>query len=304
MKNVIFGSGIVGMVAKKVLRGNWTIVPFSKSRFYSHFPPLADNFISVDKDIDLLMKDLTGNTDVHFYRKGFSVNGELVTNFDGAVCGALLHKMFGNRIPSQSIPYMKNRMTMPVYRTRANELYLKLQAEHQQELVSEAGLGQVTEIGKHYFVRNGVKQEFDHAICTIPLPVLMGLMGLESQLTALPEHFVLVRSSKIDLEGCNQVFVADRELLFYKVVNISKGFYVFCSLVDIPNPGAYLMPIVGLADIVDGTMIDNAVPSGDMPDLGWLVEYGISCVGSYALWDWCADVGSNLLKLVRVSSSF
>ena len=43
--NVIFGAGVVGLIARHVLVGNWQIVPFGRSRFFSFNPPLDDNFM-------------------------------------------------------------------------------------------------------------------------------------------------------------------------------------------------------------------------------------------------------------------
>ncbi len=59
------------------------------------------------------------------------------------------------------------------------------------------------------------------------------------------------------------------------------------------------MPIIADYDLIDGTKIADAIPLGNMPDLKWLEALDIYPVGSYAQHDWCADVGSNMLRLLR-----
>ena len=300
MNGVIFGSGIIGLIAKRILSGNWTVVPFGKSRFYSFNPALADNFIVRDADIDQCVRDVVGSqVPVFFYKRCFSAAGQLTKEFDAAICTAWLSKIFGNNIPSQSLPYLEKRMTSSIYGVRTNVLYNALMADYKAMLVADAAKGPVTEIGKNYFIRGGVRTEFDAAISTIPLPALCDLIGAQHNLATKPEYYVVVKSDAIDLEGCNQAFVVDGNLSFYRVTNISKGVYTFYFITDEPNPGAYLLPIIGAADVVDGTSIADAIPIGNIPDLTWLSEYGIYPIGSYAQHDWCADVGSNILKLVR-----
>lgn len=300
--NVIFGSGIVGLVAKTVLSGDWTIVPFGRSRFYSFNPPLADNFITRDAEIDGLMRDL-GDASIqpHFYRRAYSYEGKLVDTPDKTVCEIWLEKIFGHSVPSQAPHYWAKRLVTPIYDMRTNKLYEQLQNRFLGSLKEEAAKGEVTEIGKHYFVQGGQRREFDHAVSTIPLSALLNLIGSSNGLAleSLPVYYLHLRSKTIDLEGANQSFVVDKVLDFYKVTNIAKNHYMFYFLQDIEMPGAYLLPIIGAADIIDGTKMDDVIPAGEMPDLNWLDEYGIFCIGSHAQHDWCADVGSNFLRLVR-----
>src|SRR4051794_1923120 len=113
--NYIFGSGVVGLAAKKVLSGDWTVVPFSRSRFYSFNPPLADNFIGRDKDIDEMVADLTGLGSIWLYKRAYSVGGNLVARHDPALCGAWLAKVFGGSVPAHAQLYMSTRMVQSVY---------------------------------------------------------------------------------------------------------------------------------------------------------------------------------------------
>lgn len=319
MTGVIFGSGIVGLVAKKVLSGNWTVVPFGRSRFYSFNPPLADNFISADKGIDQLVRDLSGESRTYTYTRAYSRGGVLVGQHDESACNTWLSKVFSSQgrtglvsglaqdadlLPGQSLPYMSKRMSFPIYGARVNQVYQRLQNEYMATLKEEATKGQISEIGKNYYVRGGQRHEFDRAISTIPLNALLDLLGMQSgHLTYADEHYVLVKSASIDLEGHNQALVADPILDFYKVTNLAPQHFMFYFLGDVPAPGNYLMPIIGTADILEGTKIAQAIPTGPTPNLDWLDDYGISCVGSLAQHDWCADVGSNFLKLVRLAQN-
>lgn len=302
MPNVIFGSGIVGLIAKYILAGDWRVVPFAKSRFFSYNPPLDDNFIIRDKEIDEAINAFGGKISSHFYRRFYSLDGQLISEHDENICIAWLSKIFGNDYPPQSLPYWSRRLVVPIYDLRTNRLYEKLSNHFMPTLVEENKKGSVTEIGAHYFIQDGRRVDFDNAISTIPLNTLLGLMNRDGvSLKAIPVHYLHVYSSKIDLEGANQALVADGILDFFKVTNIAKNHYLFYFLHEIPQPGAYLLPVIGHADILDGTSVADTIPLGSIPNIDWLDEYGIFCIGSCAQFDWCADLGSNVLRLVRYS---
>lgn len=302
MTNVIFGSGIVGLIAKYLLAGDWEIVPFHRSRYFSFNPPLADNFISRDADIDEAMVALGGKISPHFYKRVYSYKGALLSEHNEDICRMWFQKIFGDSVPSHSIHYWKRRLITPIYDIRVNQVYERLLNHFMPTLVTESRKGDVTEIGPHYFVRNGQKVEFDNAISTIPLNILLKLMNRNGvDLKAINLHYLHVQSDKIDFEGANQTLVADGIFDFYKVTNISKNHYLFYFVREIMQPGTYLLPIIGRGDILDGTSIGDALPIGEIPQLEWLDDYGIFCIGSNAQWDWCADVGSNILRVVRYS---
>lgn len=300
MQNVIFGSGIVGLMAKFLVSGNWKVVPFSKSRFFSYNPPLDDNFIIRDKETDEAVAAFGGRVSSHFYRRFYSLDGQLIRDHDENVCDVWLQKVFDGDPPPQSLPYWSRRLVVPIYDIRANKLYEQLLNKFMPALAEESNNGEVTEIGQHYFIQGGKRIDFDHAISTIPLNVLLRLMNKDGvDLKLKPIHYLHIHSTKVDLEGANQALVVDSTLDFFKVTNIAKHHYLFYFLNELPKPGSYLLPIIGPADIVDGTTVANVIPCGPMPDLGWLDDYGIFCIGSCAQFDWCADLGSNLLRLVR-----
>lgn len=299
--NVIFGSGIVGLLARVILGDSWTVVPFYRSRFFSFNPALDDNFIICDDALDPFIQDLMGPTQRFVYNRAWSVQGELYKKWDAGLCRDWCAKIFGTQVPPQTEPYMMERMNLFVYDIRVNQLYDRLQQTYIEELKAEASKGQVTEVGDHYFIRNGVRTDFDNCVSTIPLDSLLTLMGQQPNLQARNVHYLHIQTDHLDFEGMNQALVTDQIFSFYKATNVApKRFLIYCHE-DIPNPGIYFMSFIPKFDILDGTSIENVIPMGPIPKLDAVENRGIFCVGSSAQWDWCADVGSNILRLLRYS---
>jgi hypothetical protein len=302
MNNIILGSGIVGLLAKAILGPSWKIIPFYRSRFFTFNPALDDNFLIRHQELDDFIKDLTGSlsTQTAFYKRTWSVAGQLIPTFDSGLCGDWHAKIFGNQVPPQSEPYFAGKMGHFVYDLRVNQLYAALMNKDVEDLKVEASKGQVTELGDHYYVRNGVREEFDNAVSTIPLYALYNLLGIKNQpLPSKTLHYLHVETPDLDFEGNNQALVVDRLFSFFKVTNVAPGRYLFYLHEEIPNPGIYLMTFMKKFDILEGTSIEHALPLGPIPKLEWLESKDVYCVGSYAQWDWCMDVGSCVLRLLR-----
>jgi hypothetical protein len=301
---VIFGSGIVGLLAKMILGPSWTVVPFYRSRFFSFNPSLDDNFIICDPQIDDIVKELTKviKPVKYEYKRAWSIGGHILPSWEETICNDWLYKIYGDKIPPQSLAYNKDRMSFSVYDLRINELYANLTNMFIDELKEQSSQGQVTAIGDHYFVRNGIRHDFESAVNTVPLNHIAKLCNLQVNLASKDVHYWHVRTDDLNFEGFNQLLVADTLFGFYKVTNISPGRYMFYCHEDIPNPGTYLMGFMSNFEIIDGTSVQEALPAGSMPDLQIFDNLGIYNVGSYAQWDWCADVGSNMLKLVKFAN--
>jgi hypothetical protein len=301
MMKVIFGSGIIGLIAKCILGPDWTVIPFYKSRFFSFNPALDDNFIVRDERIDEVIYDVAGieSRKLHLYQRAWSISGEVSKGYKGELYYPWAYKLFGADPPSHVEPYFKSQMVVSVYDLRANQLYSNLLNAYSKDLVSEAAKGTVTEIGDHYFVRNGKRYDFDAAINTIPLDKLLDLMSVKHALKSKALHYLHVQSNELDFEGANQLLVVDREIGFYKVTNVAPNRYLFYCHEDIVNPGTYLMSFMKSFDILDGTSIDGVIPLGSLPNLDDLDKKGIHCIGSSAQWDWCMDISSCMIRLVR-----
>ena len=201
-------------------------------------------------------------------------------------------------VPPQAEPYYSTRMQFSVYDIRLNQLYDSLLHNYMDELKEETAKGEVTSIGDHYFVRNGERVDFDNAISTIPLDSLCDFMGAHHDLQSKPVHYLHVKTNDLDFEGANQVLVADSLFSFFKVTNVAPDRYLIYSHEDIPQPGAYFMAFMPKFDIIDGTSIKNAITLGSIPNMTNIHEKGVFCVGSYAEWDWCADVGTCIIRLL------
>tara|TARA_R110000751_G_scaffold23590_3_gene65163 strand:+ start:6946 stop:7887 length:942 start_codon:yes stop_codon:yes gene_type:complete len=296
--NVIFGSGLVGLLAKAIFP-TWKVIPFYKSRFFSFNPALDDNFIVSDDRIDSFVKDLLGKKPNKYpYFKSFSISGHLINDYNKDICEDWLSKIFGTMVPPQAEAYYSTRMQFSVYDIRLNQLYDSLLHNYMDELKEETAKGEVTSIGDHYFVRNGERVDFDNAISTIPLDSLCDFMGAHHDLQSKPVHYLHVKTNDLDFEGANQVLVADSLFSFFKVTNVAPDRYLIYSHEDIPQPGAYFMAFMPKFDIIDGTSIKNAITLGSIPNMTNIHEKGVFCVGSYAEWDWCADVGTCIIRLL------
>lgn len=304
MTNVIFGSGIIGLLAKAMLGEEWTVIPFKRSRFFSFSPALDDNFIIANDETHEFVRDVSQaiHTEVVSYRRAWSVDGQLIPAWNKILCEAWLAKIFGSQIPPQSLPYYTNRMTLPIYNLQVNKLYSSLLSRYDLALRTEVAKGDVTEIGNHYIIRNGVRTDFDNAISTIPLPALRTLMKLpDLKLPTKSLHYYLVNTPNLDFEGYNQQFVVDAIFDFYRVSQVMPNHYLFYCYNNITSPGQYFMPILQNFDIIDGTSMTDALPMGPIPQLEFYEKLDIHCVGSYAQWDWCMDVGSCILRLQRLA---
>jgi len=297
MRGVILGSGVVAMLARKILGDDWTIYPFTRSRFYTFKPALGDNFVIRDKRIDDFIKSLGGDIG-YLYKTVYSLGGELLEHSDELVNGWLT-KVFGPDIPSHSEPHLVNRKAFFVYNLRLNQLYESMQQENIDYLKSQHKLGEITSIGDHHLIVGGNRVDFDVAISTIPLDRLCSLTRSRMDLPAVPVSYYHIQTGNLDFEGAHQLFVVEREIDFFKVANIAQDRYLFYCSTDIPNPGEYFMRFIKRFDLLDGTRMDRAIPAGNRPDLDAFKKMGIHCYGASAQWDWCMDVGSCILNMLK-----
>jgi hypothetical protein len=300
--NYILGSGLIGLLARHILGPSYAIIPYYKSRFFSYNPSLDDNYLVRDARTDPFVTQLNGTLGpVFMYKKAWSINGGLVKQFDAELCHSWLYKIFGQHAPSQSQVYMKSHMEHFVYDLRLNQLYQRLQELYEKEIKTGLTLGQVSEIGDHYIIIGGKRLDYHECISTIPLNSLVKYIGLKDQYPTKTIHYLHIQSEELDFEGMNQVLVVDSSYAFYKVTNVAKNRYLFYCHVDIPDPGVYFMQFIKSFEIIDGTSIPEALPIGSVGSNALLDRFGVSCVGSNAQWDWCMDVSSCIIKLLRMA---
>jgi hypothetical protein len=298
MQGVILGSGIVGLLAREILGEQWLVVPFSRSRFYSFRPALADNFIIRDDRIDDVVTHLGGKISF-IYKTLYSLNGGLLSP-DDTIINAWLNKLFGDDVPSQALPCIKSRGDHFIYSVKANRLYNQLQQKYVQKLINDSKRGSISEIGDHYLIWGGQRIDFDHMISTIQLSKLFELTNTPRiKLPTKQIWYYHIETNELNFEGANQVLVLDNLIDFFKVSNIAKNRYLFYLLHDIPIPGPYFMQFMQQFDLVDGTTITEAIPIGQKPNLAPFNKLGIECIGAMAEHDYFMDLGSCLVKLMR-----
>jgi hypothetical protein len=298
MRGVILGSGIVGLLAKEILGDEWLVIPFSRSRFYSFRPALADNFIIRDERIDDLIAHFGGKISF-IYKTLYSLGGALLPP-DDIVINTWLNKVFGVDAPTQALPCIKSRGDFFIYDIRVNRLYEQLQQRYNQSLVDSSKKGPITEIGDHYLIWGGQRIDFDHMISTIQLSKLYELTRTQhNKLLTTQVWYYHVETNSLNFEGANQVLVVDDSIDFFKVSNMAANRYLFYFIRDIPIPGPYLMQFMQQFGLIDGTTIAEAIPKGPKPDLTSINKLGIECIGAMAEHDYFMDLGSCLVKLLR-----
>lgn len=300
MSKYILGSGLVGLLARKILGSSYTIIPFYKSRFFSYNPPLDDNFIICNKEIDYGMRQIFGDVKRYSYRRRYSFKGEIVP-FNKHVCENWIYKIFGISIPGQVLPYYAGQSELEVYDLRSSNIYQSLMQEYKDEIEKGLALGSLSNISADTITCGNKVMPYSHIVSTIPLNSFLGTSPSAGQLKARTVQILHVATQALNFEGCNQLLVADPELDFFKVTNIARDRYLFYFLDEQKNPGIYLMPIIpGVFDIIDGTSITDYIPLGSIPKL---VYPSIDFIGSYAQWDFCVDIGSCILRLLKISGN-
>lgn len=298
----ILGSGIVAMLARDILGPDWTIIPFYKSRFFSFNPSLDDNFIIYNKEVDCFVSDKIGRIQRFPYNRAYSIKGLLYDKHDDGICTDLGTNIFGINSPSHFNAYMRHNLNFDVYDIRVNELYDRYLEKFKPDISKGMAHGKLQKIvNKTLVFEDGKRLDYDNIVSTIPLNTLMDYCGVGHGLKSKAGHFMHVFTEHLDFEGHNQVLVADSMFSFYKVSNIAKDRYLFYFREEVTNPGQYFMSFLKDFDILDGTSINDYIVYGDMPRLDILENMNIMCVGSYAQWDWCMDVGSCILRLIKYS---
>ncbi len=303
MKGVILGSGVLGLLAKEILGDGWTIVPFSRSRFYSFLPALADNFIIRDERIDHFIAHYGGKP-AFLYKTSYSLGGHLLP-WSSAVAGSWLSKVYGNDAPASGEELLRHRQSFSTYDTRVNLLYEVLQSKYQSQLKDAAANGKPIKIADHKVVFNNSVVEFDHLVSTIPLPVLGRLCDNQrlQNLQMQPLWYYHIKTNHLDFEGANQVLVVDQQFDFIKVSHIGADRYLFYFNRELGQPGPYFMLFLENFDLLDGTVIRDAMISGQTADVTSLKESNIHPVGMFGEWDWYQDLGSSILRLLKLQPS-
>ena len=303
--NVIFGSGLVGYLAKKILGPDWRFVPFRPSRYFSFDIPLSDNFICFDKHVDEFMEPiLMKGVGQIILKRPFSCGGQLMYQTHPITVDPYLSKVYGDKVPTLAKDLI--RTTFTVYPVTAKELHDALQRKYIGEIneviKSQGEVASINLDNREVRFKEGGVINYDKAISTIPLDALLGLSGLPTVgLEARTVCYYYITTEKVDLEGAEQALVSDVEIDFFKVHKVSKHNYVFWTFEALENPFAYFGLFFGYdLDIQEARRIDGVIPVDDPPDLGYLEKMGVYCVGSNAQWDDFMDVASCIKRLLSL----
>jgi len=298
----ILGSGIVGLLARELLGSTWKIIPFSKSRFYSFQPSLDDNFIIRDQKIDDVVTNLGGGMGHLMYTSKMSYAGQLF-DFNKELIETWLFRLFGNDLPSHSLPYYTNRGSFFTYTLKLNQLYRSLLEKYKNEILEGNHFGKVSCITNEQIKFENSSVGYDQLVSTIPLNILMQLMGVPIELKSKQLWYYHIQTKDLDFEGANRLMIVD-DFDFYKASQIAEDRYLICCLRDTQLPGTYFAQFMKRFDMLDGTTIQNALPCGERPNLDSLENREIYCVGGHAQWDHCMDVGSSIMRLLKISGKF
>jgi hypothetical protein len=305
--NLIFGSGLIGYLAKKILGPNWKFVPFRPSRYYTFDIPLADNYICCDEYVDEFMEPiLAKGVGKVILKRPFSCGGQLMYQAHPISLDPYLFKVYGDKVPTLARDLI--RTTFMIYPITAKELHDALQRKYIGE-INEAikSSGEVVSIdfnNHEVKFKQGNVVVYDNVISTIPLDALYKLAGFSIEgLKAKMVCYYRIFTEKVDLEGAEQALVSDLDIDFFKVCRISKNDYVFWTLNVVDNPFAYFGLFLGYdLDIQDARRIDGVIPIDDPPNLGYLENMNVYCVGSNAQWDDFMDIASCIKRLLFLRS--
>jgi hypothetical protein len=305
--NFILGSGLIGNVAKRMMGDSWGWLPFKRSRYYSADIPYADNFILYDKVVDDFMREYNPNVTPLFVKRPISYQGMLMYQDLPVTQDPYLRKIYGDDVPPLASTLL--RTAFSTYQLTPMALLRTLESKQKEVIdASVRKYGEVVEIDlvKKIITYNTTdfglgKVEFDKLISTIPLNALYRLCKLTGDLKARSVCYYQIATDAVDLEGAEYALVADLDIKFYKVYQIKKFQYVFCTFEPLENPLQYFGSILNYKiDIVDARRIEDALPLYSQPDLAALKD--VFCVGSNAQWDDFMDVSSCIKRLLSYAA--
>ncbi len=299
MSKYIVGGGLVGLLAKEILGAGWQIIPHGTSRYYSFTPAIADDAITVSEKTDLT---LLGNLLTRPYTRAFSFGGQLIFGSLKWVYDVYTEKVYGTPQPGYDSMVPVEQLVSDV---TARELYKKLLEKYMPELVPNTEkFGQVKSISNGAIhTTTGLILPYDQIVSTIPLDALYDALGMAHNLVSKDAWVYHVETDKLDFEGAEQVLVVDDHIPFYKVNQVGYSEFVFYCLAPILTPmpffGAFCNNRLRIMN-PSGTKHKSFIPIGGPRNLGDLHKLGIQCVGSHAEWDDCVDIGTCIIRLLKL----
>lgn len=299
----ILGSGIIGYLACKILGPEWNLIPFKRSRYFTFETPYSDNYIKYDNNIDNFMQTLCPNSPKLLRKCPFSYQGMLMYQELPMCIQPYLNKVYDQDVPTLASSLLKTTFT--TYNVTAKELHDRLYNEAKNAINTGKdvfGELELIDLQQHKIKTSKGSFEYDKITSTIPLNALYKFCNVSGELKSRHVCFYTIQAPSVDLEGADQSYVSDLNMLFFKVQKLSKDVYLFWTFDIIENPFSYFGQILGYQiDIIEARRIDDVIPLGNPPDLSLFETNGVYCVGSNAQWDDFMDVSSSIRRLLRLS---
>ena len=300
--NFIIGSGLIGMIAKSILGDSWELVTQKRSRYYSFNPVLADNNIIVSPETEGFVKSLFPMATPILRSRCASLGGQLFNECDESLAESYIRKVYGDRL---ALP-LKTKFF--VYDVTAKQLHDRLQETHRNEIANSRSEVLKLDLDNHILtvkVGNEIKSvEFDRVISTVPLTALMDWAGIEHNFEAKTVCYYHIRTTKIDLEGADEALVCDETIPFFKCIKLGDTDYMFWTFDGIDSPQELFGSILGYDfEIVEVFRINDAIPIGSPPNLSWMSEHGVHCVGSNSQWDDMIGISSCIKRISQEPKS-
>lgn len=291
MKNYILGSGLIALLAKKILGDNWDIIPYNKSRYYSFKIPLADNDIIWSDKIDMSMY----GTPI-LSKRAFSYCGELIFGDLPWVKNQYVEKLFGeiDQLGTKLLPTVISRASI-----QANELYSNLLREFLSTIKANEQYGHIKSIENNKIITTNKILPYDNIISTIPLNILFQILQINSNLQSKAAYCYHIMTDQLDFEGAERVYVIDKEIEFYQANQLDKYNYVLFAFNEIKNASKYFPAFMNNScEIVNQTCIPESIPIGN-PNIDFLKDLNIYCIGSNAQWDYWMDISSCINRILK-----
>lgn len=304
---IILGSGLVALVARKILGSDWTIIPISPSRFYaSGVPALGDDFIVYDEEILDIVDDWgIKSSPPFFFKRPYSISGSLLYN-------SMFSDRYFNKIGLEETPLLKDyyKQNFMVFPFSCVQLWRLLLSEFVGEIkqfdINHKGNKTIKLIKDHQIVlTNGDVIEYDEMISTIPYYSLCKLTNAEFNGKFQDTYYYFLKDDTIDLEGANQVLVCDSDIPFHKCTKISRDRYLF-EIIDTyydDIQAEFTKIIGGNFEILSAAMVENGHVLPYKLDQNMLSDNGIICVGSHAQCDPLIDLGSAIKRIKNLLKS-
>ncbi|MDP1712593.1 MAG: hypothetical protein Q8K86_09060 [Candidatus Nanopelagicaceae bacterium] len=278
---MILGNGLIGLLAEKIVGG--PVVGCGRSRFYSFRPPLADDYVTYDERTAEILHTIPSK---RFHVVKVSLGGQLLNPDD------MTYELYCNRVygtPTHMVKLHRS-FVVSICELRCNQIL---------ETLKPAQSARPTKIVPGtVFLSDGSSLSYDRLLNTVPLDILLKLIGRNMELEALDVHYAHIQTGELNFEGADEVLVIDDHIEFFKAAKIGEYDYVLWSKEALNEQ--IIAKYVQDFRLVQNTVIRRAIPIGLPPDLSELEkEFHIVCVGSCAQWDDAMDVASCIKRMVR-----